>query len=399
MQKYLEEMDAPFSLKLLFEEASRCLLCLDAPCSKFCPAGTDPAKFIRSVRFKNLKGAAETIYENNPFGATCSRVCPTEKYCEYGCLRSGIDTPIQINKIQRFLMDVMENTPLEAAPKTNQKVAIIGAGPSGLTAAYTLAKNGINVTIYEKEKELGGYLRYGIPPCRLPNAILDKEIKRILSLGVKVFPEQKIDDYEKLKKKYDAIIVAIGFQKGKILDLFKNNPHVELATSFLKRVKEKEGHIKLPSSALVIGGGDVAMDVSSTLKLLGVKQVSDVIYETSIEFKASEKELENARKLGVSLIDGYVPYECHEEVVSFRHRNIESTLVISSPLIILAIGQMIDVANRNIELNSSGEAINPKSGVFYCGDITEGDKTVVSSVRSGKIVAEQVRQYLGRERE
>ena len=171
-KKYLEEYESSFTPRLLMEEASRCLLCHDAPCSKACPAGTDPAKFIRSVRFKNIKGAAETVRINNPLGAICARVCPTERYCQLGCSRSGIDKPIDIGRIQRYITDyedVLGLSFLEEGKETGKKVAIIGGGPGALSAAALLRSKGHAVDIFEKEKELGGYLRYGIPEYRLPN--------------------------------------------------------------------------------------------------------------------------------------------------------------------------------------------------------------------------------------
>ncbi len=398
-QKYLQENETGYTPRLLMEEASRCLLCHDAPCSKSCPAGTDPAKFIRSVRFQNIKGAAETIRINNLFGAVCARVCPTERYCQYGCSRSGIDKPIDIARIQRYVTDFEDANKmkiLEKAPRVNKKVAIIGAGPAGLSAAGELALKGVDVTVYEKESEAGGYLRYGIPSYRLPTQVVDKEIKRIVSLGVKVVTNHEVKDLEKLKKEYDAVIMAIGFGEGKTLDMFKNNPHVELATAFLKRVKERKGDVSLPDRALVIGGGDVAMDVVTTLKKLGVRYVNDVVYETFAEFKASKKELQNAREEGVSIMDGYIPTKCQEDEVTFHHRFLDAEIRIKSPLIILAIGQKIHVGSLGVDVTAAGE-VNPRNGkVFACGDIARGnDKTVVYSVRSGKEVSTKVAQYLG----
>src|SRR5574344_568287 len=144
------------SSRIAYEEASRCLLCLDAPCSASCPAGTDPAKFIRSVRFLNLDGAAETIRENNALGSLCARLCPVEKYCEKGCLRSGLDHPINIAGIQQFVTDYERANKLQILTKgksKGKKIAVIGSGPAGLEGASKLATLGYEVDVYEKEEK------------------------------------------------------------------------------------------------------------------------------------------------------------------------------------------------------------------------------------------------------
>ncbi|EAA1745493.1 dihydropyrimidine dehydrogenase, partial [Escherichia coli] len=188
-QNYLDELTPAFTPLLAIKEASRCLLCHDAPCSQACPAQTDPGKFIRSIYFRNFKGAAETIRENNALGAVCARVCPTEKLCQSGCTRAGVDAPIDIGRLQRFVTDFEQQTGMEIyqpGTKTLGKVAIIGAGPAGLQASVTLTNQGYDVTIYEKEAHPGGWLRNGIPQFRLPQSVLDAEIARIEKMGVTI---------------------------------------------------------------------------------------------------------------------------------------------------------------------------------------------------------------------
>lgn len=404
-EKYNEELEQGYTPKTIMEEASRCLLCLDAPCSEACPAHTDPAKFIRSVRFRNFKGAAETIRENNALGAICARVCPTERYCQEACSRTGIDRPIDIGGIQRYVTDFEDACGMEILKKgkpNGKKVAIVGSGPSGLQASATLARLGYEVEIFEKDKELGGYLRYGIPEYRLPNAIVDKEIEKIAKLGVKFFTNKEVGkdiSLEELKNKYDAVIIAIGASKGKMLDVFKDNNRVELAVDFLARTKINKGKVNVPNDVVVVGGGDVAMDVCSTLKLLGVKNVTDVVYEQFSEFKASKKELEGAQKLGVSIFDGYVPVASEDDLVKFKHRVLDATLTIKASKIILAVGQEVDARKLDLEIvrnevTFDGFATKDKK-VFVTGDIAKGDKTVVSAVNKGKLVAAAVNEALG----
>ena len=398
-EKYLKEYEAGYTPKLVMEEASRCLLCHDAPCSLACPAGTDPAKFIRSVRFKNFKGAAETVRVNNILGSICARVCPTERYCQQGCSRSGIDKPIDIGRIQRFVTDFEDSLKmdiLEAKPLNGKRVAVVGAGPAGLSVAANLRLDGYKVTVFEKEAKAGGYLRYGIPEYRLPTSVVDKEIKRIEKLGVEILTNQPVEDLKKLQKEYDAVIVAVGHGKGKMLPIFAGHRYVKTAVDFLKQVKSKKGNVKVPENVLVVGGGDVAMDVVTTLKLLGVKQVTDVVYETFEEFKASKKELQGAQEQGVSIIDGYVPVSLKGKTVKFTHRYIQAELKVKADLIILAVGQYTEAGFLGLEVNKLQEVEKVEGNLFTCGDISKGnEKTVVYSVRNAKEVAYKVKKYLG----
>ena len=397
--KYVQPFEEALSLKTLNEEVDRCLLCLDAPCSADCPAGTDPGKFIRSARFLNYVGGAETIRENNPLGAICARVCPTERYCQKGCSRSGIDRPIDIGKIQQFLTDYEEAHGFKFLPtgKSNgKKIAIVGSGPAGLTAAATLVKLGYKVEVFEEKKEAGGYLRYGIPEYRLPNAVVDKEIARIKDLGVKITLNQKVGqkELEALKKKFDAVVLAIGASEGKRLPMFAGAKNVVTAVDFLAEVKSKAGKVELPKNVLVIGGGDVAMDTVTSLKLLGVEQITDVVYETFAEFKASKKELQGAQKLGVSILDGYVPTKFENGVVEFSHRFKDSHVSVKADLIILAVGQFTDLGDIKDITLVKGEGTN-NGRVFVAGDIAKGEKTVVYGVRTGKDVAYRIDAILG----
>ena len=386
---HFDESNAGFTPILAMEEASRCLLCLDAPCSKMCPAGTDPAKFIRSLRFKNVKGAARTIRTNNPLGAICARVCPTEHYCQAGCSRSGIDHPIDIGRLQRYITDHESALGLKIYEKkepNGKRVAIVGAGPAGLTASALLAQEGYEVHLFDRQAKAGGYLRYGIPSYRLPEDVLDGEIKRIFSLGVSFKPNTEIEDLEALRKEYDAVLAADGYAKGKILPMFEGSKRVITAVEFLKKVKA--GRARVPEHVLIIGGGDVAMDVAVTCKKLGASQVTDVVYETFDEFKASKAELASARAENVSILDGFVPVSYKRGgIVKFKHRKQEIECSVKADLIVLAVGQ-------TRASNALGEP-KDKDNVFYAGDIVEGDKTVVYAVKTGKLAAMRIIARLG----
>ena len=403
--KYVEEVEQAYTMMTVMEEAQRCLLCHDAPCSKSCPAGTDPARFIRSVRFRNFKGAAETIRENNALGSICARVCPTERYCQKGCSRCGIDRPIDIGGIQRFVTDFESQVGMQILEKgepNGKKIAIIGSGPAGLQAAASLLRLGYAVDIYEKNEKAGGYLRYGIPEYRLPNAVVDHEISLIEKLGANFKLNTKIGTditLEQLKADHDAVLIAIGSSEAKMLPMFEGNDCVETAVSFLARTKENKGNIEVPQNVLVIGGGDVAMDVVTTLKMLGVKNVTDVVYEEFSEFLASQKELRGAQALGVTIIDGYVPEKVEGHTVTFKHRHINSQINIEVDKIILAVGQKVNAENLGLNIvKNEVDFDGYKSAdekVFVAGDIAHGDKTVVWAVKKGKEAAQAIHESLG----
>ena len=401
---YSDETQQGYTMDTVMEEAQRCLLCLDAPCSAACPAGTDPARFIRSVRFRNLKGAAETIRENNAIGGVCARVCPTERYCQQACSRCGIDRPIDIGGIQRFVTDFEETVGMEilkTGAANGKKIGIIGSGPSGLQAAAALLGLGYEVHIYEKSEKAGGYLRYGIPEYRLPERVVDREIEKIEKMGAEFHCGTDIGTdcpMDELKETYDAVLVAAGASVGKWLPMFEGNDRTETAVEFLARVKAKGGKEEVPDHVVVIGGGDVAMDAATTLKRLGAKRVTDVAYEELCEFLASEKELEGARQAGVTIIDGYIPEQVDGNTVTFKHRHMDARLCLGADKIILAVGQKPDVKSLGLEMEGNEakadgyRTADPK--VFVTGDLAEGDKTVVWAVRKGKEAAQAIHESL-----
>ena len=397
-KKYTEELERGYSVSTVMEEAQRCLLCYDAPCSKACPAGTDPAKFIRSVRFRNFKGAAETIRINNALGAVCARVCPTERYCESGCSRCGIDKPIDIGGIQRFVTDfeaACGMKVLEKGTANGKRVAVVGSGPAGLQAAATLLQLGYEVEIFEKADRAGGFLRT-IPEYRLPETVVDGEIERIVALGAVIHCGVDVDKakFEELKAGYDAVLVATGVRKPMILDLFQGNPNVVSAVDLLTEIRSKHGEMNVPASALVLGGGDSAMDAATTLKMLGVK---DVIEVTRNEFRASDAEKATAHEMGVITIGGYTPAAVDGKTVTFKHSRLNSELKIEAELIVVALGQNIDnelglPVERN-EVVAEGTSVDGK--VFVAGDIAKGDKTVVAAVNKGKLAAYEIHNRIG----
>lgn len=404
-KNYMDEFDPPYTPLLVIKEAARCLLCHDAPCSQACPAEADPAKFIRSVHFRNFKGAAETIRENNALGSLCARICPTENLCQEGCSRSGIDKPIEIGMIQRFVTDFEEAAQmqiLKPGSKKLGKVAVIGSGPAGLQASVTLNDLGYEVNVYEKEKELGGWLRSGIPQFYLPNKLVDTEINRIKDLGIHFVNKTEVGkdiSLDQLKQDHKAVLLAVGASYGSTLPMFENNEHVERAVDFLARAKANGGKIDIPASAIVIGGGDVAMDAATTLKMLGCASVTCVTRKELHEFRATQHKLHNAQEMNVSIFDGYAPTAVQGNRVTFKHSKLGSEMTLVADKIIVAVGQFSKLEPFQTVSNEHGivqtntyQTSDPQ--VFAAGDIIKGDKTVVFGVKSGKEAARAIHQFL-----
>jgi len=393
---YGMEKSTGFNYRLAMEEASRCLLCEDAPCSKGCPAGTDPAKFIRSLRFKNIKGAAETIRENNPLGGSCAWVCPYDRMCEEECSRCGIDKPIQIGKIQRYLVEeeqAMSAKFVGAGKNIGKKVALIGAGPASLACARELAIAGVDTTIFEKQAKAGGVLRYGITPTRLPDRVVDFDIELIKELGVKFEfgKEIKFEDIEKLKNDYDAVFVGVGLWDSKKVSIEGCElKGVESAIDFLFKARTDE--IKeLPKRVVVIGGGDVAMDCATTARQLGSEKAC-ICYRRSIEeAPANIDEISFVREMGIPIYTGFAPEKiCGENgrVTGLVAKGMkdDNEMTLKADMVIFAIGQ------EQVEEYKDFVA---GDGVFSGGDALHGvGITVVESVCEGKEAAYQILDYI-----
>lgn len=409
---YLADAVAGFTPRTAMEEAARCLLCHDAPCSKGCPAGTDPAKFIRSIRFRNVKGAAETIRENNILGGTCAHVCPYDRLCEEACSRCGIDKPIQIGLLQRYAIEQEKALGMETlkapAEKKAAKVACIGAGPASLACAAKLATEGYEVTIYEAEAKAGGVLTYGITPSRLPQEVVDHDISMVEKLGVKFVFNTKVGKdikVEDLQKEYGAIFIGIGLWQEKLPEV----PGVELpgvmaAADFLKKARTSNGTYNPGKRVVVVGGGNVAMDCAVTAKLLGAETA--IYYRRSIEEAPAEMaELQHVLSLGVTMSTGFAPAEVvgngKVEAIKFKGRDGVSEATVACDTVVFAIGQGAEdvTAVAPVSVNDKGLVVTEGSktnvaGIFAGGDIAHGGKTVVEAVAAGKLAAYEIMAYL-----
>ena len=409
---YLAEAVAGFTPRTAMEEAARCLLCHDAPCSQACPAGTNPAKFIRSIRFRNVKGAAETIRENNVMGGTCAYVCPYDRLCEGACSRCGIDKPIQIGKLQRYAIEQEKALGMKTlsapAEKKAAKVACIGAGPASLACAAMLAQEGYEVTIYEAEAKAGGVLTYGITPSRLPQEVVDHDVKMVEDLGVKFVFNTKVGKdvkVEDLQKEYAAIFVGAGLWQAKLPEVpGTDKAGVVTAVDFLKAARTSGGTYNPGKKVVVIGGGNVAMDCAVTAKLLGAETA--LVYRRSIEEAPAEMaEIQHIVDLGVSITTNFAPAEVvggdKVEAMKFTGRDGVSEATIACDTVVFAIGQAAEdmTAVAPVAVNDKGLIVTTGSktnvaGIFAAGDVAHGGKTVVEAVAAGKIAAVEIMDYL-----
>lgn len=402
---YTAEAVAGFTHRTALEEAARCLLCHDAPCSKGCPAGTDPAKFIRSIRFRNVRGAAETIRENNILGGSCARVCPYDRLCEEACSRCGIDRPIEIGKLQRYAIEAEEvfgMKTLVAGEAKPGKVACIGAGPASLAAAAELRKAGYEVTIFEKEEKAGGMLTYGIVPSRLPQRVIDHDIAQVEGLGVKFEFGKKVAIADVAD--YDAIFVGTGLWATKLPPIDGTDlDGVYAAADYLKAARTTE--TQPGKKVVVVGGGDVAVDCAVTAKLLGADEVK-IVYRRSLEeAPGNMNEFQYALELGVGITTNMAPKAVEGdgkvEAITFTGREgvlDGSELKIACDTVVFAIGQAPE-AVEGVEANAKG-GVAAEAGktniakVFAAGDIVNGGKTVVEAVAAGKEAAAAIIEYL-----
>ncbi|MEW5692118.1 MAG: FAD-dependent oxidoreductase [Candidatus Hydrogenedentota bacterium] len=429
----LFDMERGYSLSQAIAEADRCLLCYDAPCSAGCPADTDPGKFIRKLRLKNLKGAIRTIKENNILGGICGIVCPTKRLCEEKCSSTEIDRPINIGKLQRFLIEYgwqIGFNPIIKKQSNSIHIAVIGSGPAGLSCAATLAKQGYSVTIFEKEKKPGGILRYGVPSFRLNDEFVDREINDVLALGVKIKCNKAIKGngaIEKLLKKgYKAVFVSTGLSIPYSLKIpGVNLKNVTTAQVFLRNARNGNVRkLKLMvrnKNVAIIGGGSVAMDVACTCKSLGAKRVYCIALESMKELPADKDDLQMA-------IDNYVIIKPQAQVKEIIGRGgevcgvrgtetewIKKGLLIPSNVrevpdtsfslkvkaVIIAIGSAPDVKlkeqlpsvkfnKRDLIVVNKNTLETAKKGIYAGGDIVRGPARVIDAVADGKLAAKSI---------
>ncbi|MCS7233275.1 MAG: NADPH-dependent glutamate synthase [Synergistetes bacterium] len=440
--KNFNEVPLGYTPEEAMEEAKRCLQCKDAPCIKGCPVEIKIPDFIREIKEGNFKKAIEIIKEDNSLPAICGRVCPQEDQCEKECRLSKIGDPVAIGRLERFVADWEAEQGVEK-PKLSLmkgiKVAVIGSGPAGLTAAGELAKLGYDVTIFEALHDTGGVLRYGIPEFRLPKKIIDREVEYIKMLGVKIEVNAIVGKTLTIKQLWEDGFQAMFIGTGAGLPKFMNIPGENLngiysANEFLTRVNlmkaylfpEYDTPVKVGKRVVVIGGGNVAMDAVRTAKRLGAEQSMIIYRRTEKEMPARIEEIERAKEEGIifHFLTNPIRYIGDEKgnVVAVECIKMElgepdesgrrsprpipgSEFILETDTVVVAIGTgpnpVLLQAFPELKLNKWGyiEA-DPETGatsvpgVYAGGDIVTGAATVISAMGAGKRAAKAIDQYL-----
>jgi dihydropyrimidine dehydrogenase (NAD+) subunit PreT len=411
-------------------EANRCLFCYDAPCTKSCPTGINVPKFIKQITTDNIKGSAHTILSSNIMGAGCSKVCPVEKLCEGACVFNLMEEEaIPIAKLQRYATEkAIENNwqLFDRKKPIGKKVAIVGAGPAGLSCAHSLAKEGVDVTIYEKESKGGGLMTYGIAAYKVTPAFCEEEVNYILSIGgINVKYNQELGkniSLSDLQKNYDAVYLGFGVGIARRLDITGEEFNgVVDAISFIYDIRTK-GYPSIPvgEKVAVIGMGMTAIDAATQAKRLGAKEVTLIYRRTQEEMPCTKTELNIAKLDGCKIIWLATPKEIKsaagkvselicsiiqlgEPDASGRRSPVETdqTISLSVDMVIKAAGQIPfgDLISSNHLGNSNGKISITNSstnieGVFAGGDCVNGGKEVVDAVQAGKDGAKAILDYM-----
>jgi glutamate synthase (NADPH/NADH) small chain len=433
-EKNFSDIHPPFETPdAALVEANRCLFCYDAPCTKSCPTGIDVPKFIKQITTDNIKGSAHTIFNSNIMGAGCSKVCPVEKLCEGSCVYNLMhEDPIPIAKLQRYSteMAMAKNWQLfTRKPATGKKVAIVGAGPAGLSCAHVLSREGIDVTIYEKESKGGGLMTYGIAAYKVTPQFCEDEVNYITAIGgIEIKYNQELGKdvtLAGLQSEYDAVYLAIGVGLARRLDI----PGEELegvvdAISFIYDIREK-GFDKVPvgDRVAVIGMGMTAIDAATQARRLGARQVTLIYRRTEKEKPCTQVELDIALLDACEVIWLAAPKEvigengkvkalvCSEMKLgepdaSGRRSPVDTgkTFTLEVDMVIKAAGQMPfeqivaqgGLKHQGGKITVTENAVSNVEGVFAGGDAVNGGKEVVDAVQAGKEGAGAILKYLGK---
>jgi glutamate synthase (NADPH/NADH) small chain len=443
--KNFNEVALGYSLEQAKEEASRCIQCKKRNCVAGCPVEVDIPDFIQAIRDGNMPEAVRILKSKNALPGICGRVCPQETQCESTCTLAKKDAPIAIGRLERFVADweranmpAKDSTPPRPKP-TGRRVAVVGSGPAGLTAAADLARMGHGVTIFEALHVAGGVLMYGIPEFRLPKEIVQNEVDFVASLGVEIKLDSVVGKLatldEVLSSGYDAVFLGTGAGLPMFLNVDGENLNgIYSANEFLTRVNlmkayrfpEYDTPVKVGKKVAVIGGGNVAMDSARCALRLGADDVYIIYRRSEAEMPARREEVENAQEEGIQFKlltnpkrflgneqNWVVGAECYQMELgepdeSGRRRPVVkegSEFVIDVDEVIVALGTrpnpLISSTTPGLETTRYGTVVadeetgkTVKDRVWAGGDIVTGAATVISAMGAGKRAAKSIDEYL-----
>lgn len=439
-----DEVALGYTVERAVEEARRCIQCQEPLCEQGCPVNVPIRDFIRRVALKDFAGAARTIRSKNILPAICGRVCPVEHQCEQLCVVLGKQEPVGIGRLERFVADWERRHgsggPAEPVEQRPEKVAVIGSGPAGLTAASDLALLGYQVTIFEALHAIGGVLRYGIPEFRLPKAIVDEDMERLQELGVEfernvIVGKTVTIDQLMTELGYAAVFVGTGAGSPKFMSIpGENLKGVYSANEFLTRVNlmraytfpEYDTPVRKPRKAAVVGAGDTAMDAVRASIRLGAEEAHIVYRRSEEEMGARAEDYRRAVEEGAifdwltlpkrflgdeqSWVTGMecVRMELGEPDESGRRRPVPiegSEFTMDVNLVVIALGTnpnpLIPRTTYGLEVDSHGCIVadpetgaTSREGVFAGGDIVTGAATVILAMGAGRKAATAVHEYL-----
>ena len=431
-----EEVELGYADEEALSEAARCLSCPKPRCVEGCPVGIAIPEFIKCIKENDIAAAYEVISKSSSLPAVCGRVCPQEKQCESFCVRGVKGEAISIGSLERYVADYAiknELASLNKAEPNGKKVAIVGAGPAGLTCAGDLAKAGFDVTIYEVLHKAGGVLTYGIPEFRLPKRIVEKEVESLKKLGVNILTDVPIGNaitLDELQRIYDAVFLGTGAGLPKFMGIPGEDANeVFSANEILTRInlmgaykEDSKTPIKKAKKAYVIGGGNVAMDAVRSLKRLGID--AHLMYRRGIdELPARKMEVEHAKEEGIAFdllknpkriitdennsITGMevVEMELTEPGEDGRRSVVEkpgSEYIEECDMVVMALGTSPNhsaLKESAINLSDKGLIVVEESktsldNVFAGGDAVTGAATVILAMEAGKKGAKQIKEFL-----
>ena len=435
--KNFDEVALGYTYDMAVNEARRCLNCKNKPCVSACPVQIDIPAFIERVANEDMEGAFEVLSKSTSLPAVCGRVCPQENQCEGKCVRGIKGEPVGIGRLERFVADYhrenCKETPVKPEPN-GHKVAVIGAGPSGLTVAGDLAKMGYEVTIFEALHLAGGVLVYGIPEFRLPKAIVQKEIDNLKAIGVDVQTNMVIGKVLTIDEIFEMGNEAIFVGSGAGLPRFMNIPGESLkgvysANEFLTRINLMKAYtegsktpIQHAKKVAVVGGGNVAMDAARSAKRLGAEEVYIVYRRGMEELPARKEEVEHAEEEGIifktlnhpieilgndeGLVCGMkcIEMELGEPDESGRRRPVEkegSEFVLDVDSVIMSIGTSpnplirsttpgLEANNRGCLITKDESGLTTRENVYAGGDAVTGAATVILAMGAGKAAAKAI---------